>query len=330
MSKVAITGALSYTGRYLTEHLIKNHGVTSIVNFSRRSTPISDTLSAADLSKITTQPLDFTSKTSMSKSLEGVDVFYCTYWIRFESKTDTHHAASLRVKSAFEAAAEAGVKKIVFSSHTNASLDSPFSYIKNKALAEQNLREISLSTGVNYSIVRPCGIFGDTPNESILLNNAAYVLRRTPLFLLASDGNARFQPVHVRDMAELMAELGCGSVGTSGEEVDACGPDKPKAIELFNFINDNAKGVAVVSPTYMPTSVITKLSKPIDWITGDILLDKDDLDLLVTGLTVANDPTDERIKKRRSLFKWIEEVGGELGENYVSSVERYYDVNTGK
>ena len=105
MSKVAITGALSYTGRYLTEHLIKNHGVTSIVNFSRRSTPISDTLSAADLSKITTQPLDFTSKTSMSKSL---DVFYCTYWIRFESKTETHHAASLRVKSAFEAAAEAG------------------------------------------------------------------------------------------------------------------------------------------------------------------------------------------------------------------------------
>ena len=40
------------------------------------------------------------------------------------------------------------------------------------------------------------------------MNNAAWVLRRSPLFLLAGDGSHRFQPVHVRDIAELMEELG--------------------------------------------------------------------------------------------------------------------------
>ena len=71
--------------------------------------------------------------------------------------------------------------------------------------------------------MRPCGLFGDTPAESILMNNAAWVLRRTPLFLLPGDGAGRFQPVHVHDMAELMLDLGTRSVHTSGEEKDACG-----------------------------------------------------------------------------------------------------------
>ena len=33
------------------------------------------------------------------------------------------------------------------------------------------------------------------------MNNAAWVLRRTPLFLLAGDGQNRFQPIHVRPLA---------------------------------------------------------------------------------------------------------------------------------
>jgi len=84
----------------------------------------------------------------------------------------------------------------------------------------------------SYGIVRPCGIFGDTPFESILFNNAAYVMRRTPLFLLAEDGSKRFQPVHVRDMAELMFNI--GQEHTENMEKDACGPDCPTALELFN------------------------------------------------------------------------------------------------
>ena len=46
-----------------------------------------------------------------------------------------------------------------------------------------------------------------TRAQSILMNNAAWVLRRAPLFLLAGDGEHRFQPVHVRDFAELLLEV---------------------------------------------------------------------------------------------------------------------------
>ena len=67
------------------------------------------------------------------------------------------------------------------------------------------------------------------------------------------------------------------------------------------------------------------MTKPIDWLTGDVLLDVDDLDLLGSNITIADNPQDPRIKGRRSLFDWIKEVGPELGESYISSVERYYD-----
>ena len=77
----------------------------------------------------------------------------------------------------WEAAKRAGVQKIVMASHTRTSVDSPFPYIAGKATAEAALRD----SGVNYAIVRPCGIFGDTAAESILMNNAAWVLRPRPV-----------------------------------------------------------------------------------------------------------------------------------------------------
>jgi len=326
--KVAITGALSYSGRYLSKTLLSSSPVTSILNLSRRSTPFVDchVLKDSDLSRITTSPLNFDSHASMVETLTGVDVLFCTYWIRFEKDGDTHFKASERVRGLFNAAEEAGVKKVVFSSHTRTSLDSPFTYIAGKARAEENLRVTSNDSkkGMNYSIVRPCGIFGDTPTESILMNNAAYVLRRSPLFLLAGNGSAVFQPVHVRDMAEVMRDLGM-SLNTTGEEVDACGPDKPTARELFGRINKAVGGWGFVTPSYLPTWVVCGLTKPLNWYTGDVLLDVDDLDLLNSGLTRANKGGDERIKGRRSLFEWLEERGGELGREYVNSVERYYE-----
>ena len=128
-----------------------------------------------------------------------------------------------------------------------------------------------------------------------------------------------------RDIAEIMEEVGA-SLKTSGEELDACGPDTPTAYELFTKLRDECGGVARIAAAgpFVSTATITALTKPIDWLTGDTLLDADDLDLLCSGLTVADAPDDPRIRERRSLFAWIEAQGRDLGRSYVSSVERYY------
>ena len=253
--RLAITGATSYTGRYLSEAFLSKSPASTVLNLSSRKTPIaSHNLTNATLSQMTQAPLLFSDPAALTKSLEGADALVCTYWIRFEADGDTHAKAADRVKLLFTCAADAGVKKIVFSSHTRTSLDSPFSYIRSKAVAEQSLRELSASRSVNYSIVRPCGIFGDTPAESILMNNASYLLRRTPAFLCAGSGTDTFQPVHVRDMASLIHELAVDGVATSGEELDACGPDRPGAVELFRRLARASgawHGGRLVLPSYV-------------------------------------------------------------------------------
>jgi nucleoside-diphosphate-sugar epimerase len=58
MSKVAITGALSYTGRYLSRRLLDQGA--KVVNLSGRTQPIANNiLSQEDVSSIETHPLSF-------------------------------------------------------------------------------------------------------------------------------------------------------------------------------------------------------------------------------------------------------------------------------
>jgi len=322
-ARVAVTGAFSYSGRYLTKLLLD--GGHTVVSLSGRQTPLAPApLSKADAARVEARPLDFSDEIGLGRSLEGCEVLWCTYWIRFAIGGDTHDAAAGRCAKLFELARQAGVRRVVFTSHTQASEESPYAYIAGKAKAASALRACGLPS---YAIARPCGIFGDTPSESILMNNAAWVLRKLPLFLLAGDGSHRFQPIHVRDMAELLLELGGlgNSVLPPCEERDACGPDAPTASELFTHIGRCVGSRALVSaPGVLSTRAVTTLSKPIDWLTGDIMLDSDDLDLLCSGLTVADNPADPSIARRRSLLKWLEDVGPELGREYISSVQRYY------
>mmetsp|Transcript_68819 Transcript_68819/g.212809 ORF Transcript_68819/g.212809 Transcript_68819/m.212809 type:complete len:326 (+) Transcript_68819:41-1018(+) len=323
MAKVAVTGAFSYTGRYLTKLLLDaGH---SVVSLSARQKPLAPKpLSQADLARVDARPLNFGDERGLANALEGCEVLWCTYWIRFALGGDSHDAAAARCATLFELARKAGVQRVVFTSHTHASADSPFAYIAGKAKATSALRTCGLPS---YAIARPCGIFGDTPHESILMNNAAWVLRRSPLFMLAGDGSHRFQPIHVRDMASLLYDLGSPGAVDKGpsQELDACGPDAPTAAELFTHIGRSVGSRAwVASPGFLPTRLITLMTKPIDLITGDVLLDRDDLDLLCSGLTVAERPDDPAIARRRSLLDWLEEVGPTLGKEYISSIERYY------
>mmetsp|Transcript_10586 Transcript_10586/g.14936 ORF Transcript_10586/g.14936 Transcript_10586/m.14936 type:complete len:150 (-) Transcript_10586:617-1066(-) len=143
---------------------------------------------------------------------------------------------------------------------------------------------------------------------------------------------ARIQPIHVRDMTSLLLELGIDSPHTTGEEVDAVGSQCPTALELFRTLRDvvhaqNTFPTCTIVPSHiLSPRIITYLTKPLDWYTGDILLDADDLDLMYSGLTLPDNPSDERIPTRMGILDWIqsEHIGPFLGETYVNSIQRYY------
>ena len=115
-TKVAVTGAFSYTGRYLTRMLLaRGHDVVNLTNHPKRA----HGFSADELRRVETRPLDFSDPAALGGALEGVDQLHCTYWIRFAVGDDSHARAAARLGGLWELARLAGVRKVVFTSHTN-------------------------------------------------------------------------------------------------------------------------------------------------------------------------------------------------------------------
>jgi len=144
--------------------------------------------------------------------------------------------ALVKVRKIIDACVAAGVKRVVYVSHTKPSVDSDIAYIRAKALAEEYIKEKMPS----YGFIRPCLLFGDTPNESIVVNNMCYLFRRTPMMMFPYQAlESHFQPVHVRDLAEMAVNLAMDDGPNKNRFVDAVGPEKFKFFDFANMLKKN-------------------------------------------------------------------------------------------
>ena len=99
------------------------------------------------------------------------------------------------------AAEDAGVRRIVHLSITNAALDSSLPCFRGKARVEDAICQSSMS----HAILRPTVIFG---REDILQNNIAWMLRKFPFHPIFGDGDYQVRPIFVGDLAALAVDLG--------------------------------------------------------------------------------------------------------------------------
>ena len=113
-----ITGAFSFSGRFIAEELLKTgEKVETLTGHPKPEYPYFD--------KITIKQFNFDNFEAMVENFRGIDTFYCSYWIRFPYRHTSWRDAILNSKKLFRACKIAGVKKIVHISVTNPNLDSP-------------------------------------------------------------------------------------------------------------------------------------------------------------------------------------------------------------
>ena len=187
-----VTGAFSYTGRYVTRRLL-DQGVR--VRTLTRSPDAEDPFGG----QVEVSPLDFSDSDGLCQSMQGAGVFYNTYWIRYAHGQTTFDLAVENTGKLFEAAERAGVARIVHFSVTNPSSESGLPYFRGKARVEDML----VGLGVPYAIIRPTLVFGV---GDLLLNNMAWALRRFPVFPVYGNGDYPVQPVYVEDLAAQAVE----------------------------------------------------------------------------------------------------------------------------
>ena len=296
-----VTGAFGYTGKYITRELLaRGRRVRTLTGHPNRPNPF-------DVD-IEVYPYAFDDPPRLVEALRGADTLYNTYWIRFPKGERTFERAVEHTRVLFQAARDAGVRRVVHVSITNPSLDSPLPYFRGKALCEQALQ----TSGLSYGILRPTVIYG---REDILINNIAWFLRRFPVFGIPGDGRYRVQPIYVEDMARLAVALG------EQEEnvvVDAVGPEVFTFDDLVRVLKEAVGSRARL--LYLPPRLAWAAAQVVGWFVGDVILTWDEVQGLMGNLLVSDAaPTGET-----RFTEWVRENAAWLGQRYASEIARHY------
>lgn len=285
MTTHAVTGATSFTGRFIAQRLVaEGHEVR---NLTRWVLADPDRLQAA---------------------LDGSDTLYNTLWIRFERGPITYAWATDRCRMLFEAARRAGVRRIVHISVINASRDAPTAYFRAKAVVEEAL----VASGLSHAIVRPTVSYG--PGD-ILINNLAWTLRRMPVFGVPGDGRYPIQPVHVDDVAEVAIRAGGH---TDDVTVDAGGPDIFAFDDFVALVRKAIGSRALI--VHMPVTASLAAARAIGLVVRDVVLTRHEVTELQQRLMFSNQPPTGRIR----LADWLAANADTIGRRWSNELDRHF------
>ena len=297
-----VTGASGYTGEYITRRLLSlEEKVKTLTGHPDRPNPFGN--------QVPVLPFSFDDPNRLVENLQGVKWLFNTYWIRFPHGKATYDAAIENTKILLQSAKTAGVQKFIHISIANPDEHSPWPYYRGKALLEKEIK----GSGLSYAIIRPTVIFGP---EDILINNIAWCLRRFPIFAIPGGGDYRLQPAFVEDVARMAVE---SAQGAGNVVMDAVGPEVftfRQLVELLARKLGSKTRIVHVSP-----GLALLCCRFMGYLTGDILLTKEELEGLMQNLLVSAQPPTGQAR----LSDWPDRNASTVGRMYASELQRHFE-----
>ncbi len=300
-STIAITGSSGYSGRYMAQEAARRgYRVLGLTNSPLRA----DDPSAAHA------PLCWEDEDALAESLRGCHALINTYWVRFDHGNFSHSLAVENTRKLFRAARRAGVDYIVHTSITHPDAASPLPYFSGKAELEAALA----ATGIPHTVLRPAVLFGESAEESILINNMAWALRHLPLIGMPGDGSYRLAPIHVADYAALA--LDALEAAAPARVINAVGAETFSFRELWQLMG---RLLGCPRPVVsMPPLVVRAAAALLGSWQGDVMLTRDE----IRGLMEDRLAVEGAAPLGRPLSRWLREHAGELGRRYASELAR--------
>jgi NADH dehydrogenase len=227
---VLLVGGSGFIGTYLSEELLdRGHDVT-VLSRSPEDVP----------EGVETAMGDVTASDSIEAAFEGQDVVYNLVALSplFEPKGGNEMHDRLHrggTENCLRAAAAHDVSRFVQLSALGADPDGPTHYIRAKGRAEELVRESDL----NWTIFRPSVVFGDG-GEFL-----SFTRKLTPpgVAPLPGGGKTKFQPIHVDDLVEMLAES-IDSDEHIGQTYEIGGPEVLELAEVAKLVR-RAEGQSV-------------------------------------------------------------------------------------
>ncbi len=300
--QTAVTGAFGYSGRYIAKRLLEaGHRVITLTNSVGRENPFGGQVRAF--------PFHFDEPERLRASLQGVEALINTYWVRFDHTRFSHEEAVRNTRLLFQAAKEAGVRRIVHVSITNPDLHSDLPYFRGKAELESALQAL----GVSYCILRPTVLFG---KEDVLINNIAWALRRFPVFGVFGAGDYKLQPIYVDDLAAAAVQK-VNSV--KSEIVNAIGPETFTYRELVEMIRRTLGLRRLI--LRVPPELGYWSCRLVGLLTRDVVITRQEIQGLAEGRLWVTAPPLGTTR----LTEWVARHRGMLGRHYTSELSRRVD-----
>ena len=209
---ILVTGATGFIGRRIVARLVeRGEEVRRLVR------PMPD-LRSSGLPAVHFVTGDVTDAESLRAACEGVDMVVHTVAIIKEKGRATFEAINVQgTRNVVEAAEKAGVRKIVHLSAIGAGPDPKYPYLRSKWEGE----EAVVNSQLRHVVLRPSLVFG--PGDEFI-NALAATIRVGPVMPFIGSGKARFQPIHVEDVARCV-DRALVDRSYNGETVEIGGPD---------------------------------------------------------------------------------------------------------
>ncbi len=195
---------------------------------------------------------DVTIPSSLESAIRGCDTVIHLVAIIDESGGMTFDQVIRQgTVNVVNAAKGANVNRFIDMSALGASDRPGFDYMQAKWRAEEAVK----TSGLDWTIVRPSVIFG--PGDGFI-NALAGVVRRLPVIPVVGDGQTRFQPISVKDVADAFAAI-VDDPSTVGQTVELGGPDQLTYEQMLDVIAEKLgkKKPKVHVPVSVMKSVVT-------------------------------------------------------------------------
>jgi NADH dehydrogenase len=219
---ILVLGGTGFVGRHVVQRLVAD-GYDVVVP-TRRS---DKARFLQVLPTVNIVPADLNRADALTRLVASAAAVVNLVGILNETRGTTFGKAHVDLAGAVTTACRsAGVRRLVHMSAQNASPDGPSRYLRTKGEAEA----IVAASGLDWTIFRPSVIFG---REDRFLNLFATLLRYVPVIALANP-DARFQPVHVGDVAHCLVDA-LPRPSTYGRVYPLCGPNVYSLRELVRY-----------------------------------------------------------------------------------------------
>lgn len=213
---ILVTGASGYLGSHIVKRLAESGKAVRALIRNREWAESEGRLVAIN---IEWAEGDVTKPETLSNAVKGVDAVVHTVAIAVEKVGRTYEDINYQgTVNIVNAAKAAGVERFVNISQLGADSKLPYRFLASKGKAQ----EYAAASGLDWTAFRPSVIWGP---EDEFANTFAKLAPLSPLiYPIIGDGQARFQPVWVEDVAAAVVKS-LDDPSTIGQEFELGGPE---------------------------------------------------------------------------------------------------------